>query len=105
MRVLDSVATDPQKADEAVPLASPPSQRPDAGSTNAVMREFLAWVARCPRTEADVMEAWRSSCPRFTVWEDALAVQLVKVEREVGMRMGEARVTLTSRGQAVVAGP
>jgi hypothetical protein len=51
------------------------------------------------------MEAWRSTCPRYTVWEDALAAQFVKVERGVRLRMGEARVTLTPRGQAVVAGP
>jgi hypothetical protein len=105
MRVINRAATDPKNADDAVPLATPPSERPDSGSSNAVLREFLTWVTRCPRTEADVMAAWRSSCPRYTVWEDALAVRLVKVEREVGMRMGEARVTLTSRGQAVVAGP
>ena len=105
MRVLDPAAARPRKADDAVPMASSPSQRADAGFVDAAMREFLTWVARCPRTEADVMEAWRSTCPRYTVWEDALAAQLVAVERDVGTRMGEARVTLTPRGQAVVAGP
>jgi hypothetical protein len=105
MRAIDSAAADPEKADDAVPTVTSPAQRPDGTSTNAVMREFLVWVARCPRTEADVMEAWRSNCPRHTVWEDALAAQLVAVERDVGMRMGEARITLTPRGQAVIAGP
>jgi hypothetical protein len=28
--------------------------------------------AREPRSYADVMEAWRTSCPRLTVWEDAV---------------------------------
>jgi hypothetical protein len=72
-------------------------------SVNAPTRELLAWVARCPRTYADTMEAWRSSCPRFTAWEDALYAGLVRVERVLGTRNGEARVTLTPRGQAVLA--
>ena len=33
-----------------------------------LMVEFLDWVAFRPRTYADAMEAWRSSCPRLTVW-------------------------------------
>jgi hypothetical protein len=34
--------------------------------------QFLAWVASCKRTHADVMDAWQSSCPRLSVWEDAM---------------------------------
>ncbi len=34
--------------------------------------DFLAWLARAPRTYADVMDAWRTSCPRLTIWEDAI---------------------------------
>jgi hypothetical protein len=60
------------------------------------MREFLTWVARCPRTYTDAMGAWRSSCPRYTVWEDALAAELVRV--------AESQVSLTSRGESVLAG-
>ena len=62
----------------------------------APVREFLIWVARCPRTYNDAMEAWRSSCPRYTVWEDALAAELINV--------APAGVTLTPRGQAALAG-
>jgi hypothetical protein len=74
-----------------------------AGPVNAPTRELLTWVARVPRTYAETMEAWRSSCPRFTVWEDALEADLVRIERGVGTRTGEARVTLTPRGHAVLA--
>ena len=63
----------------------------------APVREFLVWVARCPRTYDDAMEAWRSSCPRFTVWEDALAAELVQIV-PCGGRMADAQVTLTRRG-------
>lgn len=66
-------------------------------------RDFLAWVARRPRTYAEAMEAWRTSCPRFTVWEDALGDDLVRVERG-GTTLSEARVVLTPRGQAALDG-
>lgn len=38
----------------------------------ALVLDLLEWVAARPRTYAEVMEAWRTSCPRLTVWEDAL---------------------------------
>ena len=104
MRVLDPTAAHPRKADAAVPMATSSSQRP-AGSVNASTRELLAWAARCPRSYADAMEAWRSTCPRHTAWEDALAAGLIQIERGGGIGIGEARVTLTPRGQAVLAGP
>ena len=70
----------------------------------APVREFLVWVARCPRTYDDAMEAWRSSCPRFTVWEDALAAELIQIAACDG-RMAEAQVTLTPRGAQVLERP
>jgi hypothetical protein len=39
--------------------------------------DLVEWVAREPRTYAQVMEAWRTSCPRLTVWEDAVDRGLV----------------------------
>jgi hypothetical protein len=60
--------------------------------------QFLAWLADRPRTYADVMDAWRSNCPRDPVWEDALAAGLVRFEN--GSR---GRVILTALGEAVLA--
>jgi hypothetical protein len=39
--------------------------------------DFLGWLARGPRPYAEVMDAWRTSCPRLTVWEDAVEAGLV----------------------------
>jgi hypothetical protein len=36
------------------------------------MLQFLTWIASRKRTYADVMDAWQSSCPRLSVWEDAV---------------------------------
>jgi hypothetical protein len=75
-----------------------------SGSIDGPMRDFLAWVARCPRTYAEAMEAWASTCPRYTVWEDALGAGLIQIERADGMRFGEAQVSLTLRGQDSLGG-
>jgi hypothetical protein len=34
--------------------------------------DLVEWVALSPRTYMEVMDAWRTSCPRLTVWEDAV---------------------------------
>jgi hypothetical protein len=34
--------------------------------------DFLEWIAARPRPYSEVMDVWRTSCPRLTVWEDAL---------------------------------
>lgn len=67
-----------------------------------LLRQFLDWVSSRPRTYAEAMDAWRSSCPRLTVWEDALLDGLIQVEsRGPGQQSG---VTLTARGRAILDG-
>jgi hypothetical protein len=65
------------------------------------MREFLTWIASRPRTYLETMEAWRSNCPRHTVWEDALADGFIRVES--AGKLPESVVILTPRGQDVIA--
>jgi hypothetical protein len=62
--------------------------------------EFLTWLSLRPRTYADAMEAWRSSCPRLTVWEDALADGLIQFGS--GSTLQQSEVTLTPRGRAAL---
>jgi hypothetical protein len=33
--------------------------------------DLVEWVARRPRPYAEAIDAWHTSCPRLTVWEDA----------------------------------
>ena len=42
------------------------------GSHTANLRQFLAWIAAQPRTCAEMMIAWRTSCPGLLGWEDAI---------------------------------
>jgi hypothetical protein len=69
---------------------------------NPLMLEFLSWVACRPRTYDDTMDAWRSTCPRHTVWEDALIDGLIRVARGGGLHQSE--VTLTPRGRVILEG-
>jgi hypothetical protein len=48
------------------------------------------------------MEAWRSTCPRHTIWEDALIDRLIQVESDGSPY--DFEVTLTSRGRAILEG-
>jgi hypothetical protein len=34
-------------------------------------RQLLEWISERPRTYAEVLDAWRTSCPRMSIWEDA----------------------------------
>jgi hypothetical protein len=64
------------------------------------MLELLAWLDGRERTYAETIEAWRSSCPRLTVWEDALAEELVAVVPRP--EAGESAVVLTAAGLAAL---
>ena len=71
-----------------------------AERVSLLMREFLGWVASRHRTYADVMQAWRSTCPRHTTWEDALTDGLVEIQ--VGDRLDDSAVILTPCGRAIL---
>jgi len=43
----------------------------------SLILDFLDSLASGPRPYAEVMEAWRTSCPRLTIWEDAVDEGLV----------------------------
>jgi hypothetical protein len=62
--------------------------------------EFLGWISTRRRTYDEAMEAWQSTCPRHTVWEDALTDGLIQIEDT----LQQAEVTLTPRGKAVLSG-
>lgn len=38
---------------------------------DALILDLLEWIGPQPRPYAEVMDAWRTSCPRLPVWEDA----------------------------------
>jgi len=40
---------------------------------DALVLDLLEWIGPGSRPHAEVMDAWRTSCPRLTVWEEANA--------------------------------
>ena len=84
-------------AHDAGRLAASPREHPvELPPVSLLARQFLAWVAAAPRTHADVMEAWRSTCPRQSVWEDTL------IDGLVAFKTGTSDVVLTALGRAVL---
>jgi hypothetical protein len=70
----------------------------DSGESNPVetlILELLEWLGPSPRPYAEVLEAWRTSCPRLPVWEDANDRGLVSRRRSAG---GGLFVTVSAAG-------
>lgn len=47
--------------------------------------DLVAWVAKEPRDYFETMDAWRTSCPRLPVWEEANARGLITRALRGGM--------------------
>jgi hypothetical protein len=73
-----------------------------ATASIALTQQFLTWVAESPRTYGQAMEAWRSTCPHLSIWEDAVRDGLVRLEN--GGVMNASRVVLTPAGKAKLRG-
>jgi hypothetical protein len=71
-------------------------------SHDLLMLEFLSWISSRRRTYAEAMNAWQSSCPRLTIWEDAMIDGYIEVNRQ--QVIGDPEVTLTTRGRALLNG-
>ena len=41
-------------------------------TTDALVLDLVEWIGREPRLYSEVIETWRTSCPRLTIWEDAV---------------------------------
>jgi hypothetical protein len=60
--------------------------------------DLVEWVSLKQRTYHETMDAWRTSCPRLPVWEDASERWLV----ETFTLNGRLLVRATSTGVAVL---
>jgi D-3-phosphoglycerate dehydrogenase len=59
--------------------------------------DLVEWVGRKERTYQETMEAWRTSCPRLPVWEDATdrgLVETVSLDRRLLVRATPAGLAL-----------
>ena len=42
-----------------------------SNNVDDLILDLLEWLGPSPRPYADVMDAWRTSCPKLPVWEEA----------------------------------
>jgi hypothetical protein len=70
-----------------------------ADTADALVLDFVEWIAREPRLYSEVIATWRTSCPRLTIWEDA--VDRGYVERETVAGFGLV-VTVTDDGETLL---
>ena len=65
---------------------------------DALVLDLLDWLATRERSYAEVLDAWRTSCPTLPVWEDANDRGLVTRED----RGGRCVVCVSSSGYALL---
>jgi hypothetical protein len=78
------------------------------GAINPLVFDLLEWLAISPRPYAEVMDLWRTSCPRLTIWEDAVDLGYVVRRHDarppVVFLMPLGRQALNARGKRAVTG-
>ena len=63
-------------------------------AVESLILDLLEWLIKRDRSYEEVMDAWRTSCPRLPVWEDANDRGLVMKEQV----HGRCIVIITSSG-------
>lgn len=64
-------------------------------TVDTLILDLLDWMGPNPRPYAEVLEAWRTSCPRLPVWEDANERGFIARHRAPG---GGALVSVSAAG-------
>jgi hypothetical protein len=70
-----------------------------SSALDSLVLDLVEWIAREPRPYPVVMDAWRTSCPRLTVWEDAIDRGFVECRLREGQ---DTIVVVTDAGLAAL---
>ena len=65
-------------------------------TADPLVLDFVEWIAREPRVYSDVVATWKTSCPRLTIWEDAVDRGYVARQPIAGAGV---RVAITEGGE------
>ena len=68
-------------------------------AADPLVLDFVEWIARETRSYSEVVGAWRTSCPRLTIWEDAADRGYVARDTIAGFGI---IVTVTKEGEALL---
>ena len=66
-------------------------------TVDTLILDLLEWIGPGQRPYAETMDAWRTSCPRLPVWEDATDRGFIERRREPGQM---AVVSVSAAGVA-----
>ncbi len=75
-------------------------EAPGPDVVGPLVLDLLEWVGPHGRPYPEVMDAWRTSCPRLPVWEEANERGYVRCDRPPG---GDPVVRVTAAGAAHLA--
>jgi hypothetical protein len=67
---------------------------------DALILDLLEWIGPRPRPYREVMDAWRTSCPRLPVWEDANVRGYIEHQHTQGT---QAMVAVSAKGRQFLA--
>jgi hypothetical protein len=90
-----SIGRRPNRGSQVVRPRRTSAETSEEAAAAALTLQFLDFIAD-GRTYGETMEAWRSTCPRMPIWEDAVRHGLVRIED--GGAMNSSRIVLTARG-------
>jgi len=65
-------------------------------AVDTLVLDLLEWIGPRPRPYAEVLEAWRTSCPRLPVWETA--EERGFINRQPAPLGGAARIAVSAAG-------
>lgn len=63
----------------------------------ALVLDLVEWIACGPHPYADVLDAWRTSCPRFPIFEDAIDHGFIAHAHQAG---SGPMIAITPAGEA-----
>jgi len=66
-----------------------------SNTVDALVLDLLEWLGPAPRPYAEVLDAWRTSCPKLPIWEEANARGFIDRVRVPG---GEVAVAVSIAG-------
>jgi hypothetical protein len=74
-----------------------PNPSTERSVVDSLILDLLEWLGPGPRPYRETMEAWRTSCPRLPVWEDATDLGFIERRHQPG---GPAFVSVSASGIA-----
>jgi hypothetical protein len=61
-----------------------PESTPKPETVDNLILDLLEWIGPGQRPYAETLEAWRTSCPRLPIWEDATDLGFIERDHEPG---------------------